>query len=705
MVVTDLNQYDLTGNNALFKRVDRRFMVFTANQRIDFQEAVYPESIKVWEVKADRSTVRLLQGSGPKAWEISSACIDNNAISIAKLRYATRPTTSAADPITWDRQLVCCIYMQDLVDPSPEYQIVVEYQAFEKDMIALNRDSLGPEYSPGLMRTLVHRVDELINIHNPVEDYSAITVANMKCMPEDLTGSAPTNYVVGEEHNVSSSANKFVVRPQNGSFYRAGVKVEYKSSNSTIYTELQEGIGYEIVGINHEKTSISYPECGVYEYIIIKQPVEGIVHVTYHAFGGEVTQADINTLKEVVRNIYQTLEDKKLLTTDNLYKSELIRNINYRLALIEETIKVFQAQEFQYITSAVDQWADIAFINDSVWMSGAGVPSNGYGEFRIEIGQAELYLDIKVSYDTVSGDFKISTYHISAPTYAEYGSDYFSKRLMPKFRIIWNEDLDDGLMLQMTLSSSEVKPYTVRVLDRTGANSHWVLIDNQNGLRPNNSSGVSSELVCDFPNGKRWTTSTGNRTDVVPVHPNGYTVYASTVDIAAIDDSSLTHSDDPENGTVPTESKGGLVVAQSATGLRITGRDIDFKYVTGVRFEIYDKQTNSYRYGVTHDIESVTDGIRAAAMYFYDDLCMIEATFEYVSNAYTMRLNTRTGTNSLDANRFALTQIDLLSASLDTPARKVSEVSETDTGSTTAPTSEAPMSLTRANTVVNFGRL
>ena len=701
MIVTDLAQYDLTGKDPLYKREDRRFVVFTAGQKIDFQEAVYPNSIRVYMLQADNSIVELLQGSGNQSWNYNETCIDYSAMSKGKLRY----TPGSGDPAVWDSQLINCIYMQDTFI-STEYTISVSYQAFEKELTAIDRDSLGPEYSPGLMRTLVHKVEELFKLRNPVEDYTADTFADMKCMSEDLTGANSANYVENEEHVVSSSDNKFVVRPQNGSFYgvSAGkpnnVVITYRPEGTTTYRTLTYNVDYEIIGINHEKTAVSFPAEGVYEFVVFKTALEGSVYLTYHAFGGEVSQADINKLKEIVWNIYQTLADKQLLTADNIHNVELIRNINYRVKLLEEAVKINQVQLFQYVPDTTgDKWADIAFISDNVWSEDAGVPVSAVGEFRIEIDALKYYLDFRLSYDTDSKDIKFSVDHISAPTFAEYGEEYFNLRILPKFRLIWNEDLNDGLMLQMSITREvteelAIEKLTVKAVDRTGANSHWILVDNQNEVRP--PVGINSLTNCVFPNGKEWISSTGNKTDAIPAHPIGYTILADNVPMSTIEAASVVYDTELEDGTLPNEGA-GYVVAKPV----ITGTDIDPKFVTGVRFEVYDSVTQSYRYGETNDVESIPNGIRAAAMYFYDDMCVIEAALTY-DNGYSLRLKSRTGTNSLDSDRFTLTRIDLLSSGLEGATLRRAGINDAISGGAT---SDIPMSLTRANTVVNFGRL
>lgn len=694
MIVTDLAQYDLTGKDPLYKREDRRFVVFTAGQKIDFQEAVYPNSIKVYMLQADNSTVELLQGSGSKAWNYNETCVDYTAMSKGKLRYIP----GDGDPAVWDSELINCIYMQDAFI-SEEYTIVVSYQAFEKELTAFNRDDLGPEYSRGLMRTVLFKVEELINLRNPVDDYAADTFADMKCMSEDLTGSNPANYVENEEHVVSSSANKFVVRPQNGSFYGVSsdkpnnIVVTYRPNESNSYRTLAYGVDYEVIGINHEKTAVSFPSEGVYEFIVFKTAIEGSVYVTYHAFGGEVSQADINKLKELTWNIYQTLSDKQLITVDNFHNVELVRNIIYRIKLLEEAVKVNQVQVFQYVPGVVAKWADIAFVPNNVWTEDAGVPVNAIGEFRIEIEELKYCLDFKLSYDTESKDIKFSICHIVTPTFAEYGDRYFYLRILPKFRLIWNQDINDGVMLQMSVTRNVTERLTIKVVDRTGANSHWVLIDSQNEARP--PVGINSLTNCVFPNGKEWVSSEGLKTDAIPAHPIGYTILADNIPISTIEAASVVYDTDPEDGTIPSEGTGYV-----ATPI-ITGTDIDPRFVTGVRFEVYDAVTQSYRYGETNDVESISNGIRAAAMYFYDDMCVVEAALTY-NNGYSLRLKSRTGTNSLDSERFTLTRIDLLSSGLEGATLRRAGTNDAISGGAA---SDIPMSLTRANTVVNFGRL
>jgi hypothetical protein len=295
-------------------------------------------------------------------------------------------------------------------------------------------------------------------------------------------------------------------------------------------------------------------------------------------------------------------------------------------------------------------------------------------------------------------------YHISAPTYTEYGDVYFTKRVLPVFRIVWNEEnINDGIMLQMALTSNVYDKATVRVVDRTGADSYWVLVDTHNNERPTGTT-LESQQSCVMPNGSTWNSTTGQHSDTVPVYSAGYTIMHGSIDIGDIEELSVQHSADVETGTIPNMVQNGYEVIQGTTEntLRITGSDIDFKYIAGVQFEVHDRLTGTYRYGETRDIVATPNGIKAAAMYFYDDLCVIEAELKEVDSGYVMVLKSHTGTNSLNTNRFSLTRVDLFSATTDIQTRRVVTV---DTDTEINMDVDTPMSLTRANTIVNFGRL
>ena len=738
MIVTNLNQYDLTGSNTDYLRDDRRFKVFSKNQKIDLGEAAYSNSIRVFLVVNGVVGEELGRGSDTSAtskqWDTSEACLDINAMSLAKVRYnALRPEddgyfarAKATEDLTfvlgktyyirennefviadvtvgdnipsgvsyyeniWDNELVDGFYMQSQYQPAAEYEIAVTYQAFELEMTKMNRDGLGPEYSPGLMRSVLDKIDELYAVRNPVVKVMSSSTETMKVLEEDLTGAKSENYVT-EIHHIDVPNDKYVIRPICGSFYRHDLQLRLVAPDGDVTPMLlAEGSDYVVIGINKEKTGISEPVSGVYEYIVVKSDIVGDISVSYHAFGGEVTQHDINALKELVQNLYQTLASTDIVTLGNIKNVDVIKQIIYRQDLLEETVRHYQSQRFLYVPTTVDKWVNVAFIEKHSWESDAGIPVSGLGEFRFEIPDLDFFLDLRLTYDITEqwsngsqGEMQISgmssklngtVCHSVVPTYEEYGLTYFQKRVLPKFRTVWmytkDSNLNDvlsGIMLQMSMTSAYThsQPVVIVVTDRTGAKSPWMLIDTQSEIRP--SAGVSDNLQTTFPNGVVWSSTSGYKSPYVSVYPKGYTICVGSVPVSDFD---VHEKLDPETGEVVRPADTPIVLDTV-----ITGTDITVDEVTSIRVRLYDRVTGQFITASSQHVShfaTIVNGLPKYAvsgdiMYFMEDLCSITIQLEWTKTSsttdggtYVLKALAHTGTNSLINERFDLVQVDVL---------------------------------------------
>lgn len=729
MIITDPNQLDLTGENSNYKRNLRRFKIFTANQLVELDDAAYLNTIKVYEVTGfDENNNPILKslssGNVAKTWSTDSTCEDVTAMAKAKQRYGYNPpeyllTTdiyfqsgkvyyfkTEEDGVvsyspytsydvgtqiepnkyyeqnqeTWNFVLVDKFYMNDSATDllqSGEYEIAVEYNALEIECTAIKRDGLGPEYSPGLMRSVLDKIEELYYVRNPINTVSAITAADMYCLEEDLTGSNTKNYIEGEVHHVDVANNLFVIRPQNGSFYNTeSLILSFQgygpgSNTATISTTLVKDVDYVVTGINTEKTAISDPSCGVYEYIILKKSYTGKIMLSYQAFGGEVTRADINVLKELVQSVYQTVTSQDIVTVSNLSKTSVVRELIYRQQLLEHTVGHYQSQRFLYTASPVDKWVNVAFVDRNPWATGAPVPTSCIGEFRVKVPEMDFFMDIKVSYDTDATDgFNISVYHADIPTFENNSFEYFAKRLLPKFRLIWCKEgytesqttypgTDRGIMLQMSMTCQTNKKFTVIVDDMTGAKSPWTLIDTLGMERP--STDIQSKdyytntaVKYGDENLFDWKAAIDHTSSVIPLYPNGYTVFVGSVPIDQIEEMSIEHST-PDTGTTPVEKEEGFYLPHTITGI-----DIRPNKVKAIEFKVYDRLTQKYLVGRSQEVITQNTSLSAEALYFMDDLCLVSCRLTFSGSNYTIHVKSKTGTNSLINKRFDLVQIDLI---------------------------------------------
>ena len=716
MIITDPNQIDLTGADKRYKRNLRRFKVFAPNQLIELEDSAYLSTFHVYKITGfDDSNepikVELVTGNTPQTYTVDETCRDYTAEAKAKSRNGYNPPTYSltedttfnsgknyytknggiyeiasvvsgnAIPAntyyemtqnTWNFELINKFYMNDTelsLSTGGEYEIGIEYQGLELECSAISQDGIGPDYSPGLMRSLINKVEELYYVRNPIDDVTAVSIDDIHCLNEDLTGRNVENYITGELHTINTANKLFVIRPQCGSFYNTNsLKLIFKanSSNPTT-TELVKDIDYVVTGLNKEKTAISEPTCGVYEYIVLKRSFVGLVYVSYQAFGGEVTQADINTIKSVLQNVYRVVSATDIVTASNISSVEIIRNLITRQDILDHSIGHYQAQVFSYETSTSDKWANIAFIDKHPWSSDAPVSTVGIGEFRIKIPDMYFFMNLKVAFDlnapNESEILNISVYHQETPSFDKNGIDYFAKRIVPKFRLIWTDDVDKGIMLQMSITSQSSTVVNVTIEDCTGVKSPWYLIDTLGASRPSGYTNTSvdygdrTDIVAGTTSTPQyefmWRSGDGQQSNAVALYPQGYTVFAGNIPIEEIELVSVNY-DDPEFGDLPINSDGYTIEPI------ITGSDIDLNQVKSVEFVVFDRLTQKYLIGRSQKINCQNNTLSAEALYFIDDLCLISCTLEHTSSNYVMKFFTRTGTNSLLSHRFDLVRVDLI---------------------------------------------
>lgn len=650
MITSDINDFDLTGEDPNYKRVDRRYKVFKAFQAIDFEEPVYEDSIEVYLY--DNGNMTLLQkGTINQSWNTmpDDECLDETAMAKAKMQYIE------VDPEnTWNHRLVHRIYMQDSVDPVPEYIISVSYQGLERDVVSVRRDGMGPDYTPGLMRAVIERINELYHVRNPIENVNMLALSNLKGMPEDLTGHAVTNYVENEAHYVNTAGNRFVCRPLNGSFYNHDLRVVYRPPNTLVTQDLVQGVDYEVVGVNKIKTSLSEPTSGVYEFILFKSQLEGEVFVSYHAFGGEVSPADLNMLASIVKNIQMAIESEEILTLKNIKSAQVVSDMIYRLEAVEETLRHYQSQTFLYNVTQDTVWANIAYAQRHPWMDNAEVMAEDFGLFRIEIPELGYTTDVRLAYDTNGAEqLKVVTDFIESPSYDKDGIKYYSDRVLVKLRAIWTSELLDGIMLQISITGGTTKQWRVKVSDMTSAKTPWILIDTEGAIRPAEDDPTPNEKVI-FPNGAIWMDVAHNASEPVALFINGYTIFNGSIHIKHIDEGSRLHSD-PETGILPVEQEGWYKIKPI-----IVGKDIIPEQVKAMKFYLFDRYTGKNLVGVSPTVETTTNAVYASSVYYMEDMCAVTAHLKLDNDTYWLELEAVTGTNSLDNDRFILTRIDVV---------------------------------------------
>lgn len=646
--MSEFELYDLTGVNPAYKRIDRRFTIYKPNQRIELQEPVYASSIVVKKLIIGTP----IEDTAPYDDWAYNIVIDEDVTytSKAKARYFDENNS------IWNinNTVVINAFTMSDVSVPVEYQISITYQCLLRDPSAIDDyDNVGPIYTPGMMKSVLEKIEHLMHVKEPIVNVIASSINAVRTLDEDLNGSNFDNFISGELHSLNVRANKFVIRPVNGSFYKHDIALVYNG------VTLVENVDYFIVGCNHGKTRVSTPTSGVYEYIVVTKDIEGQVGITYHAFGGTVNQADIHTIQEGLINVIKYLDNVHYLTEQNLPSSSVILSIRNRLGVIENAIKMYTTKLFTYPVSYNEYWVSIATIERSPWSSMSPIDRIGQGEFRIEVDEGAYLYDLKLRYNfDVQEQLDINVLHSEEPTLEEFGVNYFTIRRVPQFRLLWSDEtitsINKGIILQMRVIG-EVSNASIRVTDRTGINSAWMVVGTT-GVRPSQNNNVP------FPaDTSAWNISTTGhkQSNIVSIINKGYTLFSGQIPIEYIERFTYKDIDGTTEQTIPIEL-GGLQIA-STIPVNQSYLGINIADIKGFRFKIYDRFTCNYLIEESTQLKADEDVVKAVAMYYIPDLCSLECELSYVGGIYRLYVGSRSGTHSLINKRFELTQIDILS--------------------------------------------
>lgn len=675
--------YDLTGIDPTFKRIDKRYMIFKTGQVVEFREPAFSDSIQVFKLMPS-GPIPMIAGS---QWGFRPANIDYQGLSDAKLR-------AASQEMGFDAALYNGIIITDAEADDEQYEIAVEYQALRSDPTQFNEDLIGPDYSPGTMRGVLQTLDFLLKVKNPVSAVTSDTIASLTCLDVDLSGLRPTNKIFNEVHVVNVPGYVNIIAPINGSFFKHDVKVVLSSTEE----ELIEGSDYIVLGMNPGKTQAALHSSGVYDYILLKKPYVGNIKLTYHAFGGEVSRMDINVLRNAIIDINTLLRGSDLLTTESLGSAPIIKDIIARLGVLEEIYRHYPADTFTMNIGPDNLWVNIAQIEHGAWSETGMIERAGNGEFRIELPNKEYVADINLRYNVDSQmPLSIDPLRVVAPDYAQDGLGMFEHRIVPKFRIVWNkEDINSGLILQMSISSVVASTTIVKVSDRTGSSSPWELTRSPGVSHPTTTTstmlpGVYYTYTTDtvvladtvyytksgtgyipvvltvgsaipvntyYENRGRfeWNITDlqrSKKSSELVVYDEAYTVWLGAIEMSYIESLSYREGNDSENEKVYLD---GMPIR-----LTITGTDVNISQIKAFRFTAYDRFTKNLIIETSSQIKSETDQqLSGFAMYSIEDLCSLRLDIKLSGDSYTGTVFSQTGTNSLVNNRFDLRQIEVL---------------------------------------------
>lgn len=607
--------YDLTGSNPDFKETDQRFMIFEANQVIEFEKPVYADSISVKWIKPDTSVVTVNQGA---EWNIRTADRDTAAISDAKLIDEN-----------FAGNIVKSIISLTAV---PEQRLyVIEYQKLRLDPSEEDFGNDGPEPTPGLLADMIENIDYLLQVKDPLNNVTSETLDTVRVLPRDLAGNNPDNLISDEYHTVNVPSGQSVIRPSAGSFYTHDLEVVNDNTSLT----LVKGTDYEIIGLNRPKTRVAENISAVYDFIVLLSPIVGDVRVTYRAFGGEVSEKDINSIKDILADLIRNVGGGQYLTSQSLSTSPTITSILHRIAVLEDDIRHYVTAEHRIISdTAGKHWYSIAelFTDD---FSG-DVLTAAHVHFGIAcqtqgwVYETHLSINLLRTYEKLRVNIASSLLKDTQFSLGQY--DNINNSKIPELRIIWVEDVEgnrSGAVIQIGLRMEASVPETVSVYDKSGNGSAIYMYPNVVGTDYVNDDNIP------MPDAQTWTESDPeakvSRQLMCP--EEGYLIFG---------------------GAQPTH----LLVDGAILDTYIDDTNFQPSNIKEMAFYFYDRITGKVIKTTTSHHWDNNEIVTESCIFYADDLCALHYNISGGNGApVTFEVKALLGSHSIINERFDLLQI------------------------------------------------
>ena len=260
--------------------------------------------------------------------------------------------------------------------------------------------------------------------------------------------------------------------------------------SATDTVELTAGVDYVLTDVDIARTSVSSNQSGVFKAIKFVTARVGVVFVSYHAFGGVATAADVRMLKQEMVNTRSVVLGGDLLTGTELKKHEYIMGLNKRLSKIE-SYHNFNSQVEHNIGTTVPgfHWINIAYIypgEDNIEML------NDIGQFRVystlRKWNYEFIVDLDMSRTNENEFLQIKTVGTNQRASKDVGDiSKLINRDIVAARLCWVDQGGDrgkasGLVLQIGWdfdayqgAGYDVDNDTIVVTNRSGHTSNWML--------------------------------------------------------------------------------------------------------------------------------------------------------------------------------------------------------------------------------------
>lgn len=625
---------DLTGSLENYAVANRVFKISKYGQYIDFNAPVFADSVKVYLISTGINDVQLsLDEDFVIPEEFVSSC--DNDLSSATLQ----------DP-KFNKKLISGIQMIKPVENGSTYTVAINYQRLYPNQYRtayIHNEPLN--LTPELFRDVLEKVEQHDRLLNRVTDITTSAGDSSILLEVDDTYTNTNNDITNEEHVVNTSGNRFLIHPKGGSFYYSSLVVKYPATGETL--ELNKD--YRIIGMNEAATKACNVNVagGIYDYILIIKPINGILTIDYHAFGGEPTLDNYRQVLNYYQNLINYLNDSKTLTESSLGKTEILTSVYDRLNALEADMRRLQGTpSYGDITNGKSilmklfaetqglHWYTIAKLYKTLGNTSPCTADTFTFRLQSELTHIQMTCAVSVDLSNQQGDrVNASMIADNYPRGYVPFSDYseINKIVRPQLRVVWNEqDKASGAYLQLGFELKGVLEETIQIEDISGRESCWQLVDEIATVTTPNDSDFK------LPDGEStWSTLlpvSRQESTLVPFR-KGHLIWAGTEKMNR-----------DEGGWQYTEISGDdLLINKTVDITKIKKLRVNIEEVGGLQFPVdieFNSGTNHLKghSGFTYQDQPVYIN---AEIYYIDSEPVVRLNWDVIAGVDSNELNIR----------------------------------------------------------------
>ena len=501
------------------------FVIFSPNQRIEFKTTVFFTGLQV--VQIGTTNLPLIYGTdwtyGPEdidIYETAKMKTADGTFSAILLKSIQILKSYAGVQYT-----ISCNYQQ-------LYPVISQSAVYDDTRI---------QFTPELLVNMLNDIASLKLLTRPVSSVAAVTDATAAFLEVDLTGTSPANLITGEIQTVDVLNGKNFIFPANGSFYKNSVIIT--EANSSV--PLTFGTDYQIFGMDVAKTKTTNSVSEVDNFIVMTKSYIGNINLTYQAYGGTVTVADVQALAESVQSVTSYLNNFQFVTAQTLAENAVVKNIVYRLGSMEDRLRIL-------LNNGTPTYADASGVggvgtamkirstdtNLHWWTIAQLYKVNGSNEvtiadrmhFRMQFATLHLSADVYVNVDlNLPNPFVLDSVSVNQDVqFTPFGAAGPNMVVAPQFRILYNNEIgsSSGVLLQVGLPLPTLAE-TIGLQDVSGSESCWLLLQSP-------STAISpQDNTITLPDGTPWDSANPSSLSYTKMLPNktGYLAWFSSINI------------------------------------------------------------------------------------------------------------------------------------------------------------------------------